>query len=292
MFLKGNKISTLLMFILIMSLTACGSNESADSAENANNSETIPDIEYRLVKETRYDEDGTVGLWYEHRYDDQAMTEETYRYSANDTLETYTLDQYDANDLLLSSTTYNADGEIQSRDEYTYDDQKRELTSTHFEADETGSLSSYTIENVYDENSNVIEEIRHQDGTSCTWKNRMYNEKNQLIHETYFYDSGQVLSEADYQYDENGNIISSEVDYKPTAFISGFSDRTETAYDDSGNKLSEVSYTDGEMSYSTEYEYNENGLLAKSTTVFYDIYTGMEEDVFLWTYEYEEVATG
>ena len=120
----------------------------------------------------------------------------------------------------------------------------------------------------------------------------MYNEKNQLIHETYFYDSGQVLSEADYQYDENGNIISSEVDYKPTAFISGFSDRTETAYDDSGNKLSEVSYTDGEMSYSTEYEYNENGLLAKSTTVFYDIYTGMEEDVFLWTYEYEEVATG
>ena len=46
------------------------------------------------------------------------------------------------------------------------------------------------------------------------------------------------------------------------------------------------------MSYSTEYEYNENGLLAKSTTVFYDIYTGMEEDVFLWTYEYEEVATG
>ncbi len=86
-----------------------------------------------------------------------------------------------------------------------------------------------------------------------------------------------ILNTFSFEYDTNGNKTKKTMENKQREY----SETTDYTYNGSGLLVSEVTSTDGITSNNISYEYNENGLLAKSTSV-------KPQDTRTTVYEYKD----
>ena len=152
---------------------------------------------------------------------------------------------------LLSAIYYTTDGSVDTRTEYTFDDQ--------------GNMLTYLYKYYYD-------------GTFSTYKSTLqYNEANQLVAEWSYYNDEETYR-ADYTYDEQGNLLTSWAYYDDDVSVASYENKytngklTEIRctkdgelqsvrlFDFDGNEISSTYYFDGGIDSQSTYVYH-NGLL-------------------------------
>jgi|AntAceMinimDraft_17_1070374.scaffolds.fasta_scaffold06264_6 antitoxin component YwqK of YwqJK toxin-antitoxin module len=256
----------------------------------------------KIVKDIRYNQDGSIEQMYKYRYNDKGqMIEETLSYSENEIAEkrTFELDDkglvkkefrpyldgnvdtlvynYDSENNLIEKTIIDSDNNIDSKDVFEYNNKKITKESVYEEAD---NLISYNIYK-YDEAGNIVETIKWEAEDNkkikivdffiekgSRTKSLVYNSLNQLISKTIFIE-------------ENDRIIQvlEEDQYKK--------DTTNITYDKKGNIIEEKEYNiKNQLNHKVIKKYNDNNDIIESA-VFIDRHEqGINQD-YVVRYEYE-----
>ena len=153
--------------------------------------------------------------------------------------------EYDANDRLIKSTTL-----MKGYGDYF------ELSNSEF--------------------SELITELKSQEGSVMSWTEYEYDSLNNVIKETNFDGDGNITgwTEYTYEYDSSNNIIRKNV-FNGDGSSKGY---YEYEYDSRNNMIKEYDHTNT-RSFHTEYEYDDSDRLIKAT--YYD------EEYVMYYHEYE-----
>ena len=193
------------------------------------------------IKSISYDSDGNITQIYEYEYDEMDREIRCISYDDDETVAYWREYEYDEGGNKIRSRSYN----ITENQEYTtyewkYDENGREIYSSY----ETNDIVEEKQENEYDEDGNIIREIRT----------------------SYDSDTGQKQSQMikKYTYDENKNRIgyaeSHHDDEKTYSFL------WEREYDENDRKTAFYLYdNETAASYKSESRYDENGRMISYT---------------------------
>ncbi len=184
---------------------------------------------------------------------------------------------------LVTDTIYNTDGAATAHSRTVYDEKGRKLS--YLWEDEYGSESySFTYDELdreisytYDYSS-TYEGVQYEDHSVTT---STYDKWGQLA-KTVYEATGDVVSETNYTYDDNGNVVVQENldNAGRSAFYS--------TYDENGNRVKYVCAYEDEVAYTYEYEYDDQGRVIRSREIEAD---GEVNSTVETTYvsEYEQV---
>lgn len=188
---------------------------------------------------------------------------------------------YDQDWKPLKRVTYDKDGTVSAREEYTYDNKSDVVRDVIYFSD--GSIredNQYT----YDENGNKT--------TYEYWYTS--SDRTQSFHDKYTYDAnGNVVKEEnygwgdkfsgryEYTYDADGNKIG-VVSYDENGLVSY---RYEYKYDENGNQISYTCYNSNGEQSGSYFTYDEHGNVTKETAVNRD---GTEDVFKTYTYSYDD----
>ncbi|MCD8106454.1 MAG: tetratricopeptide repeat protein [Oscillospiraceae bacterium] len=214
-----------------------GLEKASDTTEiEALLNQLSPDLsELKPTSMYSYDEDGNItnSLEYEY-YSNGNMAKSTFvsEYGAT------SVNEYDSNGNIVKSTSYSADGDSGTINEYEYDDNGNIVTQTY----SMDGLVWSIVEYEYDTSGNLVRQINNN--ASYTHSGGVYSDAE--WHTGYIY--------YEYEYDSDGNITKkiARYEYGDSASRHGFSD-------DSGEFHAYGTQT-------TEYEYDEDGNVTKITT--------------------------
>lgn len=164
-----------------------------------------------VVKETRYNEDGSIFLSYVYEYDQNGVKIKEIRYRADGTLQDML--EYDASGNLIrrssNSVTHADESDPNSIDYMSeYDEHGNKIRCTYFNPD--GSVDFYT-EDVFDSAGHPIRtDFYEPDGTLFLYSINEYDlYGNRVKSETYDAD-GTLSSSETSEYDDEHAVISSE----------------------------------------------------------------------------------
>lgn len=239
-------------------------------------SESVYDENGKLKAERYYDEAAALLSRYEYAYDERGALLQATCYNADDTIAWYYSCTYDEYGNELSAIRCDADGTafeetaffdivkgknwMQSRNEYTYDDQGRMRSRTWL-------VDVARRKYVYDEKGKLIEETyadtgeAYGDAALAYCIEYVYDGQDNLILEKQTSDAPWLGSEEkrvsywEYTYDASGNKLKG-VHYNPEGTMDWCE---EHVYGTSGNLLTETVYVDGEMESYREYIHDGSG---------------------------------
>lgn len=147
---------------------------------------------------------------------------------------------YDEQDNVLNAANTNADGTLQNRTEWDYDEAGRLVAYRQYDGADNLTYSYYTA---YDERGNKV-------SVSGGWL-----------------DENDTRT-TEYEYDERGNMLRQIVKYADSSEVM---DYTEYVYDEDGRKTAQIYYIggleDGDWADEYRYVYDENGCLIKQEAV-------------------------
>ena len=155
-------------------------------------------------------------------------------------------------------TVTNGAGEIQSKKEYTYDENDNLTLEQSFGK---GGAAGARTEYAYDENGNEILLIAYnKNGEVMSKVEREYDEYGNVTLSNGFKTIDHVVtnstSKHEYEYDSNGNVLQ-ETTYDEK---DRFKSRYRCEYDENNNKTLVIYYDEeGEAESRTVYDYNEDG---------------------------------
>ena len=173
----------------------------SDSGERTNYEYNEKDI---LTAITNYDEEGEFISREEIKYDDKGSLAERCTYDADKKILSRISFTYPENNQ-IEEVEYDINGTIASKTNILFNEKGKEISSV--QTNPQGKLIT-SIKNTYDERGNIIEKI-YKDFYSKNVKFE-YNDKDLLISQELFDDSGLLLRKNLFEYDEDGNVIAEQ----------------------------------------------------------------------------------
>lgn len=282
-------IALLLALVMALSLCACAETEKptpTDNSTTATTSGTVPSepttpseptdegnffVVTQIKNHIIGDEDSfvTVDVTYDENYNVIG-----FNIYENDALtETYTFNKSVDKPLLVQN--YGEDGAVESREEYTYDENGNLLTAHSYFGDKMTTEAIYT----YDEHGNTL--TKYYDNGEEDWTETYENiyengvltevkiHSHDLLQERYLYDSdGNELLHAYYYFGEEGTRYESTYENGKLVLMVDYSDGEETSreeytYNANGDLLTRISKTEGIEDHRQENIYNATGQLVE-----------------------------
>lgn len=188
---------------------------------------------------------------------------------------------YDANQNLIKEVYTYSNGAQQITD-YTYDANQNLIKEVWTDSDGKQRICDYT----YDANNFLLKQaIKYSDDSQGTY-DYLYDIYGNQIKQTY------TPYDASYQhitfseYDANGNCLVSGYmrDYPDDSKYEDYSHRKEYTYDEKGNLLQYLQFTDSKITDTINYTYDANGNLIKKTR------TPLSGGSSTWEYTYNEAG--
>ncbi len=173
----------------------------SDSGERTNYEYNEKDI---LTAITNYDEEGEFISREEIKYDDKGSLAERCTYDVDKKILSRISFTYPENNQ-IEEVEYDINGTIASKTNILFNEKGKEISSV--QTNPHGKLIT-SIKNTYDERGNIIEKI-YKDFYSKNVKFE-YNDKDLLISQELFDDSGLLLRKNLFEYDEDGNVIAEQ----------------------------------------------------------------------------------
>ena len=208
--------------------------------------------------------DGTFRSKYEYTYDEKGneLSFISSRYENNVLIKTNEFIYINGESKIIYSVSFNPDGTIESKDEYTYDEKGNKLTSTYSKYENNALVYINKDEYTYDANGNELT------NTYSKYENNAW---------VYIYKS-------EYTYDANGKKTTEAfLIYTNNAWV--YLWKYEYTYDANGNQLTYTrsSYENNGLVYTFKYEYtyDANGNQLTYTRSVY------ENNAWVYTYKYE-----
>lgn len=276
-------LSALMVISTILSGCSGSKENSEQSAEHEEEIVTVDETDEMQIVSEKYFVDDELTTYSEYRYSSDNRVTEGYTYFADGTLKLHYLEEYDLNGNLLSYVCYDSNENVSERREYSYNEQGKELTcTTYTQENPTSETLTYMTENKYNENGQLIQVVRNEDGMSYIYNEFEYDQGGNRVSEKIILPDGSVSSITNYTYDHNGLEISSSTDFPSF----GWNLRTEKVYDENGNVIQELNYDGNAPSLFTYSEYDVQGNLVSERYESYNPSTGALEDTFTTRYEY------
>ncbi|MDE5598820.1 MAG: hypothetical protein K2J04_13450, partial [Lachnospiraceae bacterium] len=211
-------------------------------------------------KYTHYDGYGNITEIYEYEYDENDRMIKIVRYNGNGTVNYAQEHEYDENGNEIKFVDYNGDGSIDWMSEYEYDENSRKIYYRH----ESDGIVTETRENKYDEDGNIIKEIR------TFYDSDTRQEKSQTIQEYTYDGNGNRIGYAINRYDEEEAYSllwerKYDKDGRETAFYlydneKAASYQSESGYDENGRMINYTGYDkNGNVLVKRETEYDASG---------------------------------
>lgn len=179
---------------------------------------------------------------------------------------------YDEKGNLLNETITDEDGNV-SKFDNTYNEKGQLLKVVTTNASDYYLSYTYT----YDEEGREIKVVcEYEDGVEIN--ETTYDAEGKILKTTWIVEGGEIYSESDYHYDENGKLL--EILFTKEGEESGF---TKMTYNDKDQLIKEyVLYTSND-DYTYTYEYDEHGNIIKTAYTASNIEDG--KDVTTSTYK-------
>ncbi len=284
--------------------------------------ETVRDSEGRIIREPRYEWDGSV-TYIVDEYDAQGNNVKTSTYNLLGELESAMQREFDSDGNCIRINYYDGFGNLESYIQQTYQNGEWVRSDTY---DPNGQMTGYTLmegprssyytpdgtlkyayEYEYDAQENPLKTSHfNEDGVLSQYTLSEYGEDGQLTaEETYYadgrkirreeydsfrrrireidyYSSGAVFSTTEYEYDDGG-FRSREKQFDHKGQLTRTIDYT---YNQRGEKAG-ASWYDGQGVLQSAYEYGGNGQIAKES----DYEEGNLERYSLYEYDEQEKLT-
>lgn len=158
-----------------------------------------------------YDEEGIFSSREEMKYDEKgSLAERTSIDAEKNILSSLRFSSPENN--TVEETEFDSSNNILTKSVIKFDDNGKELST--IQTNPQGKLIS-AITNIYDERGNIVEKI-YKDFYSKKLK-YAYNEKDQLISQELFDDSGLLLRKNLFEYDDEGNVVAEQTYEMDTA---------------------------------------------------------------------------
>lgn len=201
----------------------------------------IPDYDLEVFRAFEYDErgkkisdktyyaDGTVESVIKYEYDNEGNLTRESDFVGEDVLELYIDYAYDDKGNVTKKQTYFENGELYSEINYMYDTDNQIVREEHIYVGELNRIVEYsytestekaisygkdgaafsTKERIFDDDGNLYEEIHYADDRNnpIVWDQHFYEGNNEI--KMIDKKSGKTYN---YLYDENGNLVSEEVE--------------------------------------------------------------------------------
>lgn len=158
-----------------------------------------------------YDEEGAFSSREEMRYDEKGSLSERISFDAGKNIIS-SLKFTSPENNTIEETEFDSSDNLLSKSVIKFDDKGKELST--IQTNLQGKLVS-AITNIYDDRGNITEKI-YKDFYSKKLKYD-YNEKDQLISQELFDDSGLLLRKNLFEYDDEGNVIAEQTYEMDTA---------------------------------------------------------------------------
>lgn len=303
----------LISVAFVLSLSACTRSSSPDNntsdiaitqsesnLEPEKNTLTQPteEMEYLITKISYFD--NNLSLLYTN----------TYEYNDEGNIITYSCDryykdsyEYDEHGRLITVIHYAA-GEIDSRDEYEYNDfgliskctsyykQVNDFITAEYKYDSFGNktsmtytkLSKFVLGNFYDstyeyDGDTLLTETQMSNGQAKQYIEYDYGKNQKNI--TAYSDNGTTMYYTEWYLTEGDEICLKQVIYDSTT--GGLQIRTDLEYDSNGKLTNGMRYWNDTLKDSFELEYDSNGNLFRQT--YYDQMGFITQEI---QYEYEQ----
>ena len=210
------------------------------------------DANNRLTKTIEYDANGSITSWGEYEYNANNQVSQRTYYLADGSIKNSDIFLYDANGQLIEYSSHDIDGSYFRYDEYNYSGQLIKRRSIN-------NRVNQMIETEYNADGIAISELNYLNGVLwIAWVYQYYHDSNgQLIATTQYYDNGGGRQYTHIEYNANGRV-----------------DRRSM-------------YTDSELIFIVDYEYDTFNRVIRLTTTngngsnaFYDIL--IEEREYGW----------
>lgn len=249
--------------------------------EYGENGRIIRDIITKADNISSYGYDGTETLDYTYDENGNLLTEHSVRTGVYHRLATdineddMTVYAYNSENQCISAEITDKYGNI-SIIEYEYYESEKSRYIGGIEIPENAEYKQTTtiydshgfferIVNIFDENDNVLINVVYtsENGEPPTsWTIYTYDTDSRLIKEDFYYYNNRLLHYIEYEYNENGIMISdTEYSYLYNGEVHEV--RTEYIYDDKGRLSAEQAYQNDHQSWRIEYEYDEQDRLIK-----------------------------
>lgn len=266
-------IALSLALLMTLSLCACGTDDSGKKEDGSKDGKVTAAklTQVVMTEKSSTDENHTMKAVLEYDENQNVIASKTY---LEDKLYFECSFAQDMNKPLLE-VSYNDNGDVMDRTEYTYDEKGNcvERISTYNYDDQTVTNKRVST---YDANGNVLTEVYYENGTRIYEQRYTYTADGKLAREAYINKDGDEESVTEKTYDEQGNILSVNVD----GMLSGSYETYENTYED--GKLVEVKiYESGELFSLTRYDSDGNRILH----IGYDGESGEEWSRTEYTYE-------
>lgn len=200
----------------------------------------------------------------------------------------------EVNKLVKKISTYEADGTLTGDQEFTYDDQGRELTIVENYYENSKVDSTYSVEIFYSGEFEMYNVDKHYNPETKTWEKMdttyfTYDENNcKICRNSISYRNNKESSHSIsfYRYDENKNLISAESFIPDDDSLILFS-RTTYEYNDKNLLVEETMFTayEGSLDFGGKmvYSYNDKNELIKKE----EYYSDEDEALGFTTYTYD-----
>ncbi len=251
------------------------------------------DTNGNIINYIEYDESNNISCHNEYSYNENNIKIKFISYYSNGTIkEQY---EYDANGNVIESMIYNEKGDIISQKTSEYE----EDGSIHIlELGKNNRTNTLYVEceYFYDSNWNILKEITYDESEEALYQTEFLYDGQKLMVETDTDIDSNYISKAVYEYFDDGKIksITMYSSYDGEPFIQEkialysydeFGNRIESFYnyntllriqifDKNNNEIKAEYYTDGELYYSQESQYDEHGNIVYytdyDTTSFYE----------------------
>lgn len=208
------------------------------------------------IKHIEYDGNDKIAEWTEREYDAAGNEIKFERYNERGNAIRTGVRDYDGNGNQIRYTLYDDSGYVIIKEEYQYDKDGNEVEHVDYYDERT---IKYRIKTEYDENGNEVKYISyHEDGTVSLWN--------------------------EYEYNKDGNVIQ----YTSYDSEGGIRYREKREYDEDGREICGSDNSDGVVTRTWEYEYDESGSLIKAVYISYDYETGEKAGQTIDEFAYDE----
>ena len=215
-------------------------------------------IEYdsngNTIKETSYNEDGSVSGSSEYEYDEKENRVKEINYNGDgDIFSEY---EYDSEGNMIQNSRYDENGEMDFCHKSEYDENGNEVKTERYEYNKW-----YLTESGYDSNGNKVKTVEYdENGDKEFYSTYEYNNAGKLLQKIEYDNKGEIFERNEHEYDQSGNLIKRAV-YYGNGNLESFDE-----YNSMGNIIKSVEYDeDGYIDSCIEYEYDNKGNEIKNT---------------------------